>query len=306
MKLKKFSAIKIIFAVTMIAYFAASVFFCYTTKPKVSQAEFPFSITYEYKGETNTLSGVFVCEYSGSDTIHGEHDRYWIGESKYDNPENVEDVHIVEQNDEIQILLAVHENMYAGYFMGDPLYKSYYAEYGLAGVEPYIEYHDAKNDGSLDEEKKEEILESIGFKIVDYTYAEPIENSFSFSGIEYKADHVVIFIAISVVCLILCLIFVRKDKAYQYTKLDKFGIFLNFLMGIVVIPSLSVLCMAFGIVESNVEFVNQITYNIPPFAILCLALSIVFRRKGFSKTGFYIQFGTIIPFVLALVAETIF
>lgn len=306
MKLKKLSAIKMIFAVTMIAYFAASVIFCYTTKPKVSQAEFPFSITYEYKGETNTLSGVFVCEYSGSDTIHGEHDRYWIGESKYDNPENVEDVHIVEQNDEMQILLAVHENMYAGYFMGDPLYKDYYAEYGLAGVEPYIEYHDAKNDGSLDEEKKEEILESIGFKIVDYTYAEPIENSFSFSGIEYKADHVVIFIAISVVCLILCLIFVRKDKAYQYTKLDKFGIFLNFLMGIVVIPSLSVLCMAFGIVESNVEFVNQITYNIPPFAILCLALSIVFRRKGFSKTGFYIQFGTIIPFVLALVAEAIF
>ena len=196
--------------------------------------------------------------------------------------------------------------MYAGYFMGDPLYKDYYAEYGLAGVEPYIEYQDSKNEISLDEENKEEILESIGFKIVDYTYAEPIENSFSFSGIEYKADHVVIFIAISVVCLILCLIFVRKDKAYQYTKLDKFGIFLNFLMGIVVIPSLSVLCMAFGIVESNVEFVNQITYNIPPFAILCLALSVVFRRKGFSKTGFYIQFGTIIPFVLALVAEYLF
>ena len=168
MKLKKLSAIKIIFAVTMIAYFAASVIFCYTTKPKVSQAEFPFSITYEYKGETNTLSGVFVCEYSGSDTIHGEHDRYWIGESKYDNPENVEDVHIVEQNDEMQILLAVHENMYAGYFMGDPLYKSYYAEYGLAGVEPYIEYQDSKNEISLDEENKEEILKSIGFKIVDY------------------------------------------------------------------------------------------------------------------------------------------
>ena len=102
------------------------------------------------------------------------------------------------------------------------------------------------------------------------------------------------------------MIFVRKDKEYQHTKLDKLGIFLNFLMGIVVIPSLSVLCMAFGIVESNVEFVNQITYNIPAFAILCLALSVVFRRKGFSKTGFFIQFGTIIPFVLALVAEAIF
>lgn len=306
MKLKKLSAIKIIFVLTLIAYLAATVTFCYTTKPKITQAEFPFSITYEYKGETNTLSGVFECEYSGSNTIHGEHDRYWMGESKYDNPDNMEDVHIVEQNDELQILLAVHENMYAGYFMGDPLYKDYYAEYGLAGVEPYIEYQDSKNEISLDEENKEEILKSIGFKIVDYTYAEPIENSFSFSGIEYKADHVVIFIAISVVCLILCLIIVRKEKAYQYTKLDKFGIFLNFLMAIVIVPCLSVLCMAFGIVESNVEFVNQIIYNIPAFTILCLALSVVFRRKGFSKTGFYIQFGTIIPFVLALVAEYLF
>jgi hypothetical protein len=70
--------------------------FCYTTKPKITQAEFPFSITYEYKGETNTLSGVFECEYSGSNTIHGEHDRYWMGESKYDNPDNMEDVQLMD------------------------------------------------------------------------------------------------------------------------------------------------------------------------------------------------------------------
>ena len=90
MKIKKLLSTIIFLAITMIAYVVASVFFCYTTKPEVTKGEFPFSLTYEYKGETKTLSGVFECEYSGSTTIHGEHSRYWDEEIKYENPENVE------------------------------------------------------------------------------------------------------------------------------------------------------------------------------------------------------------------------
>ena len=196
--------------------------------------------------------------------------------------------------------------MYAGYFMGDPMYKNHYSDLGFDVAEPYIEYYDYKNNISLNDENRDEILESIGFKLIDYTYAEPIENSFSFSGIQYEADNVTIFIGILLVFFILCLIFVRKDKEYQYTKLDKIGIGLNFLVGIVVVPFTSVVCMLFGIVESNIELVNQITYSTPPFAILCLALSVVFRRKGFSKPGFYIQFGGIALFLLILVLDVIF
>ena len=296
----------IFLTITVIAYIVASVLFCYTTKPKVLKCEFPFSITYEYKGETNTLSGIYECEYSGSNTIHGEHNRYWDGESKYENPKNVENPNIVEQNDEMQTLLAVHENMDAGYFMGDPLYKDHYKLYDLEGAEPYIEYYDYKNDISSDEENRDEIMESIGFKIIDFTYAEPIDNSFSFSGIKYEADNVIIFMAILLVFFLLCLIFVHKDKEYQYSKLDKLGIILNFLVGIIAMPFISIVCILFGLVESNVELINQIIYNIPPITILCLALSIVFRRKGFSKTGFFIQFGGILLFVLTCVLETLF
>ena len=82
MKIKKLSSTMILITITIIVYIIASVLFCYTTKPMVSEYEFPFSITYEYKGETKTLSGVFECEYFGSNTIHGEHNRYWGGESK--------------------------------------------------------------------------------------------------------------------------------------------------------------------------------------------------------------------------------
>ena len=305
MKTKKMSSTMIFLAMTIIAYIAASIIFCYTTKPKVTTGEFPFSITYEYKGEMGTLAGVVECEYSGSNTIHGEHRRYWNVETKYENPENVENPNIVEQSDEKQMVLAVHENMYAGYFMGDPLYKDYYTQYGLEGVEPYIEYYDYKNDIYLDDENRDEILTSIDFKIVDYTYPEPIDNSFSFSGISYEADNIIIFITILLVFFLLCLIFVRKDKEYQYSGLDKIGIVLNFLVGIFAVPFISVSCMLFGIVESDVELINQITYNIPPLVILCLALSVVFRRKGFSKPGFFIQFAGIVPFILVLVLDAL-
>ena len=60
---------------------------------------------------------------------------------------------MIEQNDELQTTLAVQEHMYAGYFMGDPLYENYYTEYGYEGPEPYVEYYDYKNDIYFDDEK---------------------------------------------------------------------------------------------------------------------------------------------------------
>lgn len=305
MKIKKFSFAIILLAITVIAYIAATVLFSYTTKPSVLTGEFPFSITYEYKGETNTMSGVFACEFSGSNTICGEHSRYWNQETIYHNPNNVENPYIIEQNDELQTTLAVQPHMDAGYFMGDPLYADYYTKYGYEGPEPYVEYYDYINDIYLDDENRGEVLESIGFEIIDFTYAEPIENSFSFSGVQYEADGVTVFVAIMAVYFVLCLVFVRKDQAYQYSKLDKTGIVLNFLMGIVVVPVLSFICMMFGLVESRVELINQITYNIPSIAVLCLALSVVFRRKGYSKLGFYIQFGGIPLFILILILDAL-
>jgi hypothetical protein len=195
--------------------------------------------------------------------------------------------------------------MDAGYFMGDPLHKDHYKAYGLEGVEPHIEYYDYKNDISLDDENKAEILKSIGFEIIDFTYPQPIENSFSFAGIQYEADNIIIFVAIMLLFFFVCLIFVRKDQEYRYSKLDKAGIVFNFLVGLFAVPFITVSCMLFGLVESHIELINQITYNIPSFTILCLALSVVFRRKGYSKAGFLIQFGGILPFVLILVLDAL-
>lgn len=295
----------IFLAVTIIAYIVATLMFCYTTKPEITKGEFPFSITYEYKGETKKLSGVSKCEYSGSYTIWNEHHRYWDEKTEYDNSINIENPNLVESNEDLQTTLAVHQDICAGYFMGDPLYKDFYQAYGREKPEAYIEYYDYKNDISLNEENKDEILESIGFKIIDFTYAEPIENSFSFSGIQYEADNITIFVAILLLFFLACLIFVRKDKEYKYSLVDKIGILVNFLVGIFAVPFITIICFFFGLTESNVEIINQIVYNIPPFAIMCLALAVVFRRKGFPKTGFFIQFAGILSFVLILVLDTV-
>ena len=202
---------------------------------------------------------------------------------------------MIEQNDTLQTILTIHENMSAGYFMGDPLYANYY---NYEEPKPSVEYDDAKNDIYLDEN-----LDTIGFKIIDYIYAKPIENSFSFSGIQYEADNIIIFVAIMTIYLVLCLVFVHKDQEYQYSKLDIVSIVLNFITGIFVVPALTIICMLFGIVESHIELINQITYSIPPIAVLGLAQSVVLRRKGYSKSSFFIQFSGIFLFIVILLLD---
>ena len=301
MRTKKFFVPSIFFALLIVAFIAASLIFCYTTKPAVMTGEFPFSIIYEYKGETTTLEGVYKCEFSGSSTIWNEHERYWNGESiiEYDGEYDIPNVIYRDET----MSLAVYENMHAGYFMGDPLYASWFPE----GPHPEISYYDYINEISINDDgiNREELLEEIGFKLVDFSYGQPIENSFSFSGILYEADNVMIFVMIAIVFLLLCIIFVRKDKEYKYSRLDKWGIALNFVTGGVALPFITIVCFFHGLIGGE-DFFSQVTYNIPFISIVCLALSVVFRRREFKKTGFYIQFaGALLFFVWYIVVGSI-
>ena len=221
MKTKKFVLPAVLLLGLLIAYAAFSVIFCYNTKPAVSEGKFPFSITYEYLGETKTIFGVYSCEFEGSRTITMQHDRFWNGEVTY-----TEGDYLVYQEE--MKTLAVQPHIIAGYFMGDPLYSDQYQVYGLEGPEPYAEYYDYKNDISITDYDRDEELAAIGFRFIDFSYPQPIENSFSFSGIEYEADNIIFFVALMLVFLLVCIIFVRKDKEYKYSYLDKSCIIVNF------------------------------------------------------------------------------
>ena len=298
MKTKKFVLPAVLLLGLLIAYAAFSVIFCYNTKPAVSEGDFPFSITYEYLGETKTISGVYSCEFEGSQTVLRQHERYWDGEITY-----TEGDYFVFQEE--MKTLAVQPHMIAGYFMGDPLHSDVYQVYGLEGPEPYAEYYDYKNEISITDYDQDEELAAIGFRFIDFSYAQPIENSFSFSGIEYEADNIIFFVALMLVFLIVCIIFIRKDKEYKYSYLDKSCIIVNFIVGIVAVPFIYIICSLFGLVGSRYGWIDQCIYNIPSFTILCLALSIIFRRKGYRKTGFFIQFGGCVLFAIMLLIEFI-
>ena len=308
MKSKKFLLPVILVAITFIAYIAATFIFCYTTKPEVTESEFPFSITYEYKGEIQTLAGVMKCKFGGSSTVLGMHSRFWYSEAIYENVKEDVDPNIIDSDPERQLTFGLHPNMDPGYFMGDPLESDHYIEYGLEGPYPFVDYYDYTNGIMIESEYREEVLAPLGIKIIDCSYPQPIENSFSFSGIKFEADNITIFLAITFLFLLLSLIFVRKDKEYTYSTLDKFGIALGFVIGFIAIPFIYSMCMFLSLAESGVAIVDYIIYSFAPFATFCLALSVIFRRKGFSKTGFFAQLVGILPFViffvLALFIET--
>ena len=299
MKTKNLHIPAILLVGLLIAYAILTVTICYNTKPAVSEGEFPFSITYEYMGKTGTTSGISICKFDGSQTIFGEHTRYWSEETVY-----TEGDYIV-YRDETKTL-TVQPGTEAGFLMGDPLYSDYHKKhYDMEQPGAYVEYYDYEKDISISGYHNEEELADVGFRVLDFYYGEPIENSFSFSKVTYEPDNIICFVALMIIFLLVCIIFVRKDKEYIYSKLDIAGIILNFIVGIVAVPFITLICTMFGLTGSGYDLIDQCIYNIPSFTILCLALSVMLRRKGYSKQGFFIQFGGIPAFVLMLLTDLI-
>ena len=48
-------------------------------EPAVKMQEFPFTITYTYRGSTRTISEIYVAEYSRNDKYIGDDDITWYG-----------------------------------------------------------------------------------------------------------------------------------------------------------------------------------------------------------------------------------
>ena len=300
---KKFLLPGIFFAAMLVAFALLTVIFCYTTEPEIAEGDFPFSITYEYKGEVGVLSGVYHCKFSSSSTYGGFHERWWDGGATYDQTPKYDYAYIIDRTEDYS--LSMHEHMIPGYFMGDPLHQDYYDEYYDGVIAPYIEYYDYKNGITLDDSNREAVLEAIDFKIIDYTYPEPIENSFHRSGLCFEADNLPMFVLATLVFLLLCIIFVRKEKDYTYNAMDKISIVLNFLVGLVAMPFISIVCLFIDINGTAGDVTAFIAYTIPVIGYTCLALSIVFRRKGYSKTGIVIQFVGTAMFALLIASDII-
>lgn len=138
-------------------------------RPQVKTGEFNFSVTYEYGGETQTISGVYVCEYNGIDwSLDGESHRDWIGYIKDGTTEECIKLATAENGGIVELNL----HFTPGHFMGDPYYE------GDEPFEPWITVRIEDDEGLFFENDANLIAENYGAKIIRYEYNEPIKNTF--------------------------------------------------------------------------------------------------------------------------------
>lgn len=87
---------------------------------EIKNGEFVFTVTYEFNGEIQTVSGVYVCEYSGIDfALDGENHREWNGYIKDGNLEEI----IVIATAEDGSIVELNLHFEPGSFMGDSYYE---------------------------------------------------------------------------------------------------------------------------------------------------------------------------------------
>ena len=163
--------LSVLFAVVLVAHVLTG---CGLTvpRPEIKEGEFNFSVTYEFNGETKTVSGIYACKYAGiSWALDGGAHRSWEGYIKGE----IEDRTVIgttENGDTIELVLALIPE----YFMDD--FVEGYHEIPA----PYISITVIDDEGMGAILDPDEVEECCGARIISYEYDEPIENSFAISN----------------------------------------------------------------------------------------------------------------------------
>ena len=251
-------------------------------KPAVQKQEFPFTITYTYQGQQQTISEVYVAEYSPFAKYLGDRPLAWFG-YRLDQDRLESDFIRIAQND--THAFSIDLNLEPGWLMGD-LADADCAPSGLA-----IRLEDGTRITDP------EALEQLGFRLEGWTYPQPIENRFSFGGISMSSEAVLYTSAIAIVSLVLCLIFVKKDRAQMGGNLNKISIALNLLVIAVAFPFMFIVSTLSEIL-GDTSALQQLLYLTPAMTVTGVGASMVLRRRGYALPGLLIQLAG--PAVFAL------
>jgi cytochrome bd-type quinol oxidase subunit 2 len=179
--------------------------------------------------------------------------------------------------------------------MGDP--DKY--EYVSGNDAPYLEATDAEGYSV-------EISEAFDAEIVSWEYPEPVENSFKFVGISrLHAISMASMLAIAILTIIACMIFVRKEKDLHYKALDVVSIVANFIIAFMVIPFITIAVFFLPIVMDSGSLMYQIYLCIPALTAFTIAASVALRRKGFAMSGFFVQLAFPVLFFAEIIIESV-
>ena len=255
-------------------------------EPAVKMQEFPFTVTYTYRGTTRTIEEVYVAEYCRTDQYIGDDDITWYGYVRDWNRLESDYCRVVEEEGRT---FSINLNIEPGYLVGDPDYAD--AVFAPTGVS-----FDTTLDHDMGQTDPAE-LEKLGFTIDSYDYPEPIENSFRWGGISLSSQATMFTAALSIAALIACLILIRREPGVSYGIVDKLSVGLNFLVAIFAFPFILITSVLSEILSDATAW-QQLLYLAPAITVLGIAASVVLRRMGHKILGFVIQF--IGPVVFAL------
>ena len=244
-------------------------------KPAVQKQEFPFTITYTYQGQQTTISEVYVAEYSPFAKYLGDRPLGWFG-YRLDQDRLESDFIRIAQND--THAFSINLNLEPGWLMGDD------ADPGIPCAPTGLAIR--LDDGTRITDPGQ--LEALGFRLEGWTYPQPIENRFSFGGFSLSSEAVLYTSAIAIISLVLCLIFVKKDRAQMGGTLNKIGIALNLLLIAVAFPFMLIVSTLSEIL-GDTSAMQQLLYLSPALTVTGVGASLVLRRRGYALPGLLIQ-----------------
>ena len=276
MKNKKLFLPTIILAVAIVLTMISAVVAGIALKPKVTEGEFPFSITYELDGETVTIKDVYKVQY---EKLGGYKTRMYSGEIGNRGKDNT--IYVLKKNDSGRVELWTH--FYPDYLMGDSEYDYYDDE----AFEPRIYYYDMNEAEFSDEET----LLKHGVKLVSFEYPEPIKNSLTFSHFVFPESEVIFpSIIIAFLAWLATLIFVKKDKEYIRKPINIITIIFNFIIGLVAFPFFTIIALLLSALGDVGNIMNLLQYLLPALTLLGITASVGLRRKMYNKSALLVQF----------------
>lgn len=282
MKNKSLKLPIIIIAIGIIIAIVASLLVSMQKTPTITNQDFDFSITYKLDGETKTINGVYSSRFTGFGA-NGVDPlcRYYEGTYKVEGEDDGDRCFTIAEKGGYELYIVALLNDY--YLMGDEENESYdsYTE------GPTLEAED-KDGNQYDETELPDVFDA---EIVSFEYPQPIENTFCFAG--FSGLYVIntgVMILVGILTLILCMIFVKKGDCVEYRALDKIGIALNFAAVLFVLPIIYIASVFVQAYPIGPDWIYQAYLCIPQIIPFSIAASLSLRRKGFRKSGFFIQF----------------
>ena len=262
-------------------------------EPVADSGEFPFTITYTYRGTTETISEVYVAEYRRTEKYIGDDVTAWYGYVKGWDRLEADYCQVVEDGGRTY---SISVNLNAGYLMGDPNFSDCVCQ----PTAICLRLGTTDDVGITDPSE----LEAFGFTIDSFTYPEPIENAFRYGGISLSSEAAIYTAILSIIALLAVMTLIRREQGRKRGTMDRVSEVLNFLMAVTAFPFI-LIAAALSEIVAEPSPMQQLLYLTPALTVMGITASVALRRMGHLSVSFPVQFVGPALFALAVWIEGI-